>query len=118
MRQTVTFRGFYHWMIEFDPPDDQKAQEGAQASRLRRGLAEKLGALLHLPGGIRLAHFLTYWPIFLVYFLFELLKAFMANLRKLAVVGASLSCCAESSHIPLRIPRDPGRYIFALRKSK
>ena len=28
MRQTVTFRGFYHWMIEFDPPDDQKAQEG------------------------------------------------------------------------------------------
>lgn len=24
----MSFRGFYHWIIEFDPPDDQKAQEG------------------------------------------------------------------------------------------
>lgn len=65
----------------------KKAARSTQTSRLRHSLFEKFAALTHLPAGIKMAHILTWWPIFLVYFLFELLKAAMTNLRKLSIIG-------------------------------
>lgn len=65
----------------------KKAEKSANANKILNGIDEKLGRKRErtLPVGVNIIHWLAYWPIFMVYVVFEVFKAIFTRMKKLAI---------------------------------
>ena len=68
----------------------QKAEKRAQSEKLKRSAFEKFCAFVNMPSGIRPKHMAAYWPVFVVYVIFELIKNLVLNIRKVSIVGGTV----------------------------
>ena len=68
----------------------QQAEKRAQSDKLRRNAFEKFCAFVNMPSGIRPKHIVAYWPVFVVYVVFELIKNLVLNIRKVSIVGGTV----------------------------
>ena len=74
----------------------KKAEKKAKSNKLLNFIDEKLGRKQkhRLPIGVELVHGLIYWPIFVAYFVFEIIKAIFTRLQYLSIpVFAALFIC-------------------------
>lgn len=68
----------------------QQAEKRAQSEKLRRSAYEKFCSFVNMPSGIRPKHMAAYWPVFVVYVVFELIKNLVLNIRKVSIVGGTV----------------------------
>lgn len=68
----------------------QQAEKRAQSEKLKRTAFEKFCAFVNMPSGIRPKHMAAYWPVFVVYVVFELIKNLVLNIRKVSIVGGTV----------------------------
>lgn len=66
----------------------RKAEKKAKQNKVLRDIDEKLGINRNrrkIPLDAGIIHWLVYWPIFVVYFVFEVVKSIFTELRRLAI---------------------------------
>ena len=66
----------------------RKAEKKARQNKILNNIDKKLGRKKkkrNIPIGIEIIHWLVYWPIFLVYFLFEVTKVIFTNLHRFSI---------------------------------
>lgn len=68
----------------------QQAEKRAQSEKIKRSVFEKFCAFVNMPSGIRPKHITAYWPMFVVYVIFELIKNLVQNIRKVSIVGGTV----------------------------
>lgn len=68
----------------------QQAEKRAQSEKLKRTAFEKFCAFVNMPSGIRPKHMAAYWPVFVVYVVFELIKNLVLNIRRISIIGGTV----------------------------
>ena len=79
-----------------------KAKTKTASNKIINSLDEKLGIKrdTSIPKSAMVVHWLVYWPIFITYFVFEIIKTIFINLKKLAIPVAVLAFIFFSWLIP------------------
>ncbi|WP_031547767.1 SH3 domain-containing protein [Oribacterium sp. FC2011] len=79
-----------------------RAEKKAKQNKILKGIDEKLGLnrKKKVPLGAMIIHWLLYWPIFAVYFVFEVAKAVFTELHRFAMPLAVILFLLESWLLP------------------
>ena len=80
----------------------KKAEKKANQNKVLKAIDEKIGRKKkrEIPIWAEIIHWLAYWPIFLVYIIFEIFKVIFTNLPKLTIPTFVIAFIAENWMLP------------------